>query len=410
VTREHATFGFVIALVTGTAAAAGGQVNDAAMSECRTPMRETITHLAMPGSPFQPVATADGCYIFVSLPRTDAGASGGVALVRRSHGAVSLVRVIPTDASPTGIVLTHDGKWLIAAAGATIVILDVPRMIVGASDAVRGSLTLDDGAGAIYANVTADDRYLFVSLERAQSIAVVDLVKLHAGAKADSALVGLIPVGNAPIALTFSPDERYLYTTSQAAPPRLGWPVACKPEGANQATAVPNHPKGAVFIVDVGKATTNPTTSVVGAVAAGCNPVRLVLSPSGDRAYVTARNSNALLVFDTPKLLSDSANALIATVPVGTAPVGVAVIDSGRKIVVTNSNRFGGSADDHQDLTLIDAGKITAGAGAVIGTIPAGAFPRELSLTKDGRTLLLTNFASKTLQLVDVERVMNERR
>src|SRR5438270_46717 len=78
-------------------------------------------------------------------------------------------------------------------------------------------------------------------------------------------------------------------------------------------------------------------SSVVGAVPAGCNPVRLVTAPNGSVAYVSARGDDALLAFETKKLLADPTHALIATVPVGTAPVGVAVIEGGRKVVVTNS-------------------------------------------------------------------------
>jgi YVTN family beta-propeller protein len=157
--------------------------------------------------------------------------------------------------------------------------------------------------------------------------------------------------------------------------------------------------------VDVARAKTDPANSVIAKIPAGCSTVRLVISPKGERAFVTARNSNALLVFDTAKLISDPAHSQIATVPVGTAPVGVAVINDGTKIVVTNSNRFGGSPADKQSLTVIDAAKIDSGAAAVIGAIPAGAFPRELRLTPDGRTLLLTNFTSNSLEIIDLTRL-----
>ena len=120
---------------------------------------------------------------------------------------------------------------------------------------------------------------------------------------------------------------------------------------------------------------------------------------------MTARSSGELLAFDTRKLREDPMGALLGRVPVGVAPVGVAVVENGAKLVVANSNRFGGGASDSQRLTVIDALRIAYGAGAVLGTIPAGAFPRELQITPDGRTLLLTNFLSRTLQLVDLSRL-----
>jgi DNA-binding beta-propeller fold protein YncE len=48
---------------------------------------------------------------------------------------------------------------------------------------------------------------------------------------------------------------------------------------------------------------------------------------------------------------------------------------------------------------------VNAGEAAKVGSIPTGAFPREMALTPDGRTIFLTNFTSKTLQAIDVARL-----
>ncbi len=66
---------------------------------------------------------------------------------------------------------------------------------------------------------------------------------------------------------------------------------------------------------------------------------------------------------------------------------------------VTNSNRFGGG--DAQSVSVLDAGNLAAPQSS----IPAGGFPRELKLTADGKTLLVTNYASGTLELVDMARL-----
>jgi len=212
-------------------------------------------------------------------------------------------------------------------------------------------------------------------------------------------------VGRAPIALTFSPDGRYLYTTSEVAPEEWDWLRSCTPEVPVPSRPGLRRPEGAIVVVDAIKARTDPAHAVISKAPAGCSPVRLVLSPKGDVAYVTVRHNNELAAFDTEMLVSDPSHARIARVPVGTAPVGVAVVDGGRKLVVTNSNRFAGSDGDHQKLTVIDAARVSEGAGAVLGTIPAGGFPRELRVTADGRTLLVTNFLSSTLELVDLARL-----
>jgi DNA-binding beta-propeller fold protein YncE len=84
--------------------------------------------------------------------------------------------------------------------------------------------------------------------------------------------------------------------------------------------------------------------------------------------------------------------------------VPVAVIDGGRKVVVGNSNRFAESKEP-QTLTVLDAAKIQEDSAAILGSIPAGAFPRETAVSSDGRTLFLTNFASQSLQVIDIARL-----
>jgi DNA-binding beta-propeller fold protein YncE len=393
------------ALVVSVAGAGAFQRSQApaTLTTCNQPASQPIVHVPLPGRPFQPLATSDGCWIFVTMSST-VPSENGVAVLRRAAGRVSLARVVPFEGGATSLVMTRDGTLVMVAAGDRVVFLDPARLTSGQSGAVLGSMIDPGGEGRVNLNVSPDDRYLFVSEERSAAIAVIDLGEARRSHFNPASVVGRIPVGNAPIALTFSLDGKRLYTTSQSAPVNLGWPRTCRPEGSDAATPA-NHAFGAVIVADVAPAEASPAHSVVATVPAGCNPVRLVLSPDGARAYVSARGDDALLVFDTKALTSDGAHALVARVPVGTAPVGIAVIDAGKKIVVTNSNRFAGSAADHQDLTVIDAANVSSGAAAIIGSIPAGGFPRELRTTEDGRTLLLTNFTSKTLEIVDLDRL-----
>jgi DNA-binding beta-propeller fold protein YncE len=259
-------------------------------------------------------------------------------------------------------------------------------------------------AGRVYANVTPDDRWLFLSDESTRTISVVDLRIARASGFDSSAVVGQVPVGRAPIALTFSQDHRFLYTTSQVAPSTYGWQPVCTPPPSEVARQGSSYAQGAILVVDVARATHDPVNAVIGAVPAGCNPVRLVTSPSGDIAYVTARSDNMVLAFDTGQLLADPARALMGRVPVGDAPVGVAVFDDGARLAVTNSNRFGDN-NAAQSLTIIDTKKISSGKDAIVGSVPAGVFPRELRVTEDQQALLLTNFGSKTLAVIDVTRL-----
>jgi DNA-binding beta-propeller fold protein YncE len=388
-----------VVVTMATLACAKSSQQAAAPAACNAPVTGGTITVETPGSPFQALPSADGCWIFVSVANQPNGPTG-VALYRRAGGTVSLARMLPFDAGATGMALSHDGHRLIIAGNRRITFVDVDALINGRR-AVLGYLDDPAAAGRVYANITADDRYVLIADENSRTISVIDFARAKASGYRNSATIGKIPTGTLPIALTISNDGKYMYATSQWAPESFRWPIECRREGA-QADSTPVNPQGAIHIVDMTRAAIDPAHSIVGSVPAGCSAVRLVLSPAGDRAYVTARNSNALLVFDVPKLHTDPLHALIARVPMGTAPVGVAVTADGRRVIVTNSNRFGGSANDHQSLTVIDAARVTEGAGAIVGSIPAGAFPRELRVTSDGRTLVLTNFGSKTIQLIDL--------
>jgi DNA-binding beta-propeller fold protein YncE len=368
----------------------------ATSGDCNAPASSPSVTISVPTSPFAVAPTRDGCWLFVS-GTGNAGGRAGIAVLQRDSGRISMVRMVPLDSGATGMALAHDGKLLVVAATNTIDFLDVERLISGHVNPLLGSLSEGRTAGSIYANITSDDKLLFVSEERLSSITVIDLPRARANGYKDAAVIGRIPVGIAPIALTFSSDGKWLYTTSELAAPEWQWPAACKAEGRGSLEIT--HPEGAVIVVDVTRAATDPAHSVVSRVPAGCSPVRMAMSPGGERIYVTARNSNAVLTFDTGKLVANSANAKVGTAPVGSAPVPVAVIDGGRKVVAGNSNRFAGG-NESQSLTVLGASQ--DGTLTTLGSIPAGAFPREMAVSADGRTLFLTNFGSKSLQVIDI--------
>lgn len=376
-----------------------------AAGDCNRPAPEPITFVSLPGHPFATVATKDGCWLFVTLTSANPKSANGVAMLKRSGGSITVQKVFPVEAGPTGAVLTHDNKLLVLADDEYVTFMDVDAMISGKGDPIAGFLRDGRFSGSVYANVTADDKFLFVSDENAATITVINLQKARAEGFKESAIVGKIPTGEAPIALTFSPDGKLLYTTSELAPKEWNWPAECKPEGQDPATAKIEYPAGAIIVVDVAKAETDPAHSVVARVPAGCSPVRMAISPGGDTVYITARNSNAVLAFNAAKLVSDSNNALIGKVPVGSAPVPIAVADGGKKILAGNSNRFAAGENDKQHVTVIDASKVAAGEAAVMGSLPAQGFPREFGYSPDGRTLFLSNYSSNTLEIIDVTRM-----
>ena len=395
----------IATLVCCAGFAAGAHAAGKPAASCNGAPATPLSYVRVPGHPFSTVLSRDGCWLFASLTTSDPRSLNGVALFERSGGALRLRKVFPVEGEPTGMVLSHDGKLLIVADDDYVVFMDVARMIAGRGDPIAGFISDGDYPSSVYVNVTEDDAFLFVSDEAAHGITVINLRDARANGFQKSAIVGQIPVGAAPIALTFSTDQRWLYTTSQVAPKTFGWPIECKPEGEDAATSAPKNPQGAILVVDVARAKTDPANSVVARIPAGCSPVRMAISPAGDRVYVTARNSNSLLAFETARFLADSANARVGTVPVGKSPVGVAVVDDGKQIVVTNSDRFAADRSARQTLTVIDAARVAEGAAAILGTIPAGAFPREFGMSSDGSTLFVANYQSNEIEIIDLRRM-----
>ena len=403
------TVSFVAAVSTILVLGGGATQIARAQDSCNAPAADAIVQLDMPGTPFEPVVTADGCWLFITLP--SGNGDGKIAVVRRDSGKLSLVRSVSIKGGPTGAVLTHDGKTLIVADGGYIAFLDAARLVSGLGDPVLGYIGSGSAVGFIYVNVTADDRIAFASAERAASVIAIDMNRIRAGTIDQSAVAAKLDVGNAPIAVTLSPDGRYLYTTSEVGLADWKWPDVCRPEnapaGGGRRLPPPYHSQGAIVVFDVTRAVTDPAHAELSRVPAGCGTVRLVLSPDGATAYVSARADNSLLAFDAQRLVSDPKHALLGKVEVGVAPVGVAVVDSGARVVVTNSNRFSGNGGDRQPLAVVDAAKLRAGGKkAVLGEIPGGGFPRELRLSADGRTLFLTNFTSMTLEMIDLARAL----
>jgi DNA-binding beta-propeller fold protein YncE len=332
-------------------------------------------------SPFGIVVTPDGRWAFAAL--------GSVVEVYRLGSSlapvpVRAIRVAATMAAPgLGETLTPDARYLLVAMGTGAAVLSVARAERGAPDALLG--TLSDpagGGGAIEVAVSPDGDDAFVTEEDAMEAAVFNLHRALAQGFGSQDLVGDIPLGQAPVGLAVSPDGRWLYATSEAAPG----------QGGNT---------GTLTVISMAKAQTDPARSVAVTVTAGCNPVRVITSADGRDIWVTARASDDLLCFSASALLASPAHALLAAVRVGEAPVGLRLVRSGTLVVVADSNRFvarGATAD----LSVVNVAAALAGQPAVIGSIPAGLFPREMALVPDGQQLLVTNYASGQLEAVSV--------
>src|SRR5262245_61620140 len=146
--------------------------------QCTQTSMQPVAVIEVPGNPFQGIPTADGCHVFVSLvgpvepgdPRRlpQLGArKGGIAVVSRVSGEPSLKGVTQLEGSPYGMALTHDGRLLIVRSDDRVAFMDPTLLISGSADAILGYLNDSPMAGRMYANVTPDDRWLFLSDESA---------------------------------------------------------------------------------------------------------------------------------------------------------------------------------------------------------------------------------------------------
>ena len=68
--------------------------------------------------------------------------------MKREKGSATLVRVIPVEAEPAGMVLTHGGGLLVVSDGESVVFLDTASMRSGHGDPILGYLSDGEDAGA----------------------------------------------------------------------------------------------------------------------------------------------------------------------------------------------------------------------------------------------------------------------
>ena len=339
--------------------------------------------VSVPGSPFGVAAAPEGQWAFVAVP-------DGVEVLRADGSlAPAVVRTIPVGGSPAGVTITPDGRYLLAADGSGAVVISVARAERGTAGAVLGILSVPSGGAladsAIEVAVPPDGQFAFVSLEYADRAVVFNLGKaLRAGFGAAD-YVGSVPLGQAAVGMAVSPDGRWLYATSEAVQ------SPHSPAGGQH---------GTLTVVGLRRAETDPASSVVATVNAGCQPVRVITAAGGSEVWVTARGSDDLLCFSAGRLVSDPARALVASVRVGEAPVGLAAVHSGSLIVVADSDRFSASGAT-ADLDVVNVAAALSRGRAVVGHIPSGSFPREMALLPDG-TLLVSNYASSQVEAVDV--------
>jgi DNA-binding beta-propeller fold protein YncE len=332
---------------------------------------------SLPAPPFAVAVSPDGARAFVSMPRPEA--RGLIVLTPGAPWLLEQVLWLDPAVVPRGMTTDREGRYLLAANSAGgLLVVRADALAAGSPDALV-SLVESPSAGSMQVLLDPDDRFAYVTDEQDSTLSVFDFESSLRSPAPQARLVGQVPMPPAPVGLAQTADGEHLLVTSQASGER-----------------------GLLSVLRARDATEDPGRAAVASVPAGCQPVRVAIA--SDVAWVTARGSNSLLAFDLERLIAAAARPLRAVVRVGAAPVGLALLDRGSTVVVANSNRYGRDARQPQTLSVIDADAALKGRKALIGSVPAGAFPRELARLPDDRSLLVTNVFSQSLQAISVVR------
>jgi DNA-binding beta-propeller fold protein YncE len=321
---------------------------------------------ALRGGPFGVAVAANGQYSFVTT-------GNAVAVLRSGSGlAPVLVRTIRVRGAGKGLAITPGGKYLVLADGSGAVVINVAAAEDGVGRPVVGTLTSPAGSGAVEVAISADGKFAFVTLQNSGRMAVFDLGAGLASGFGRTDYVGYVPLPAQPVGV--ASDDGWLYVTSLA---------------------------GTLSVVSISTAETNPAQAVVAAVRAGCGAARALISDGGKIVWVTARQSDALLAFNTAQLRTDPKHALIARVMVGETPLGETLADHGSRIIVADAD-LRHQAGVTANLAVISTANALSGLPALLGYLPVGAIPRQFAVEPGGTTVLVTVQGAHELEAVDV--------
>lgn len=389
-----ATAGAAMVLMLGGCSSGPSRPASASLTaDCSTnvqagkPLEKPPPNVPVAGHPTAFVGAPDGKWAFASVStfagQDETGASGAVEVLNLGGAKPRLVRKVSLPrslAGAWGMALTHNGQLLLVAGYTATAVLSVRALENGGHSPLTGVLT-DAGAGQFEVAVSGDDRYAFVTDETTGGLSVFDLAAaLQHGFSAAGVAVGIVPLAPGAVGVAISPGGRQLYVTTYS-------------------TAGPH---GRLWVIDAARAENGAgSTAVLAHAAAGCQPVRVAVSPDSRTVWVTASQSNALLEFSASELLRDPSRALQAVVRVGSEPVGLLLADGGRIALVANSNRGlvqGTGSDVPQTVSVIKTASALGKRPALIGAVPAGLFPRDLTFDPATGEVLLANFSSDTVE------------
>jgi DNA-binding beta-propeller fold protein YncE len=329
------------------------------------------------GKPFAVETTPDGNYTFVTL-------GGKLAVMKNGSDLMpTLQHTLIMPGADKGMAFGNNGKDLIVTANGGAFVYSVAAAEQGRVQ-LLGKLDSPGGRGAVQDVMSPDGKFLFVTRQSSRGVAVFNYQQFVASGYTQNTLVGIMPTGQEPVGIAIAPNGISMYVTSmQYVPPK-------DPTVGGM---------GYVGVYDVGTAEQQPEKALEERVTAGCDPVRVMISKDGKVAWVTARESDALLGFDTSKMTTQSGKSLIARVDIGSGPIGETFARDGDRIVVADSNLQtppGGTAA----LSIVDPQAALDGKPALTGQVLTGGLPRQFTVRGDA--MLVTNYGGGQLLAINV--------
>jgi hypothetical protein len=383
------------------------------------------------GNPTSAISTSNGEYVFVAVTNVGspnftgsdqvAGARkdtvSGVQIFRSVSGlhprehklkSVGFIRTGSTGAN--GLVLLECEKTLFVGVGdAGVAFLDVQDMIAGMAKPYFASQ--GESAGTFDVVASPDGKFVFSANEYAVirgqrgSVGIIAVNADELGRVTHPQTIDQIPVGDVVPSLTISPNGSRLYVATELVPSKdppviagAGNPVLTKTDCTQKKGSTPRS-NGFITVIDTQGAVALSSNAILSRVAAGCSPVRLVEDADSARLFVSARGNNVILAFNPLLIESDPEHALLRAIPSGgSAPVGMRLFSRDRMLAVANSNRFD---DANGTFAILDVSNVSGLANhAPVATWTAGLFPRNVGISRDATTLYLTNYTSRSLQVI----------
>lgn len=364
------------------------------------------------GHPTQAIWTPDGQYVLVTV-NLGRGVCG-IEVFRVEGDKLKKTAFQPLGNGPAqGIVLVpHTHTLAVGVSNSGVAFLPLEQTLEGKAQPV--ALPQGPQSGSGYLAVTPDGQLLFVANEYGNG-GNVGVIALHPDAAGDihPQMLGQIPTPRATPGVTASPDGTRVYAVGEIVREDIASRLPgndvpqLKRSGCMQSPNGRSQPNGVLYVLDTAKAANLTQESDPAAIRqarprifdAGCSPVREAETKNGETLYVTARGDNNVLVFDTKALEQDPKHAFVRAIPSGgEAPVGLALFDGDRKLLVANSNRFAGGSGSAAVMDLADPAKPVK-----VQTIKTGDFPRNITVSADGKTLLMTVFLSDELMVLTMK-------